>query len=66
MVTARISKMRSISDFIKLSQACPYMVKDQKDMKNCIFNEDFPTDCKPEVCPFVIGVPLVPHIRRVI
>ncbi len=50
-----ISKMRSISDFKSFSESCPFMVRDQTNMKNCIFNEDFPTDCKPVVCPFVGG-----------
>jgi len=61
-----ISKMRCISDFKTFSESCPFMVRDQTNMKNCIFKEDFPTDCRPEVCPFVIDVPLVPHLREVL
>jgi len=48
-----LSKMRYISDFKTFSESCPFMVRDQTNMKNCIFNEDCPTDCKPEICPFI-------------
>lgn len=50
-----ISKLRGISDFKSFSESCPYMLRDKTNIKNYLFNKDFPTDCKPEVCPFVGG-----------
>ncbi|ADB57196.1 hypothetical protein [Archaeoglobus profundus] len=57
-------KKKSVIDFKSFSEKCPFMIRDQRNIKNCIFNEDFPTDCKQEVCKLIGGgdafVPYVP------
>jgi len=55
LVSGGLSKTIIIIDFKSFSEKCPFMVRDQRNMKNCIFNEDFPTNCKKEICPFMRG-----------